>query len=334
MDLESLPGSDPFVCPIGRTIMRNPVLAADGFHYDRINLENALAASHRSPLTGKKISNRDTLKHDKTFMAMYAHWIAASEPSIRALTVDSLAQNSTLHDLIAAHNMLTALPQTLDPVPALKKAQAVRMVTPLINMGVPTPFWGIMANLGVVCAACRETVMHNDTVCTARCFLGSNTSTVVWPATVHLGCVYKLDSTEMCLHCFNAALENRPLSTCTGIHMDATWRVNLMVIMVPKTTHHDTHPLHEEWEGTLEYPDLGPDVKVAWCKSSRDTTTLCIKVDSVVAELLNRPWPSVILPAHMWPAGISAVVTSVLERLNVPGVTVSALSCNTQLLRS
>jgi hypothetical protein len=121
------------------------------------------------------------------------------------------------------------------------------------------------------------------------------------------------------------------LAQCRGVSKSGTWRINLMVVMVPRDTHHDVQSLKNEWGGTAEYPDLGPDVDVAWCTFSCDTVALCIRVDSVVEELIKRPWTSVTLPAHMWPGGMCHLVSSVLDRLNIDDVCVTPHSCNTNM---
>ena len=49
--------SDNFSCPIGHYLMKNPVIAEDGFTYDRESIEEWFKTSNTSPMTRSVISN-------------------------------------------------------------------------------------------------------------------------------------------------------------------------------------------------------------------------------------------------------------------------------------
>ncbi|KAJ1445654.1 hypothetical protein M885DRAFT_414912, partial [Pelagophyceae sp. CCMP2097] len=49
-----------FVCPITLTMMRDPVLCADGHSYERRAIDGWLRAHATSPLTNLPLSSRDT----------------------------------------------------------------------------------------------------------------------------------------------------------------------------------------------------------------------------------------------------------------------------------
>jgi hypothetical protein len=41
-----------FICPIGGKMMIEPMIAGDGFTYERVNIEQWLTTTNRSPKTG------------------------------------------------------------------------------------------------------------------------------------------------------------------------------------------------------------------------------------------------------------------------------------------
>ena len=48
---------EDLLCPISHELMIDPVLAADGHAYERASIEEWLARSHTSPLTGEPLAN-------------------------------------------------------------------------------------------------------------------------------------------------------------------------------------------------------------------------------------------------------------------------------------
>jgi len=58
--LSALPPSPPqdFYCPITHEVMRDPVVAADGFTYERSAIEQWLRNNNRSPMTNAPLQHR------------------------------------------------------------------------------------------------------------------------------------------------------------------------------------------------------------------------------------------------------------------------------------
>ena len=56
---ESVAKDNPdFVCPISHSLMRDPVVAADGHSYERREIEKWFAGGHgKSPMTGAQLAN-------------------------------------------------------------------------------------------------------------------------------------------------------------------------------------------------------------------------------------------------------------------------------------
>eukprot|EP00210_Caulerpa_lentillifera_P009126 g8700.t1 len=54
---EDLP--ERFICPISKSLMKDPVFASDGFAYERSQISSWLAQSGTSPITGKKLRNNE-----------------------------------------------------------------------------------------------------------------------------------------------------------------------------------------------------------------------------------------------------------------------------------
>ena len=50
--------SPSFMCPIGREVMLDPVICADGHSYERSNIERWFEKNITSPLTGVAIPNK------------------------------------------------------------------------------------------------------------------------------------------------------------------------------------------------------------------------------------------------------------------------------------
>ena len=46
-----------FECPIGQEIMEDPVIGADGYTYDRINIEDWFQKHNTSPMTGEVLAS-------------------------------------------------------------------------------------------------------------------------------------------------------------------------------------------------------------------------------------------------------------------------------------
>ena len=51
-------GVNDYRCPLTGSKMRDPVTAADGHTYERVAIENWLASSGKSPVTGKPLPHR------------------------------------------------------------------------------------------------------------------------------------------------------------------------------------------------------------------------------------------------------------------------------------
>lgn len=49
---------EKFKCPISHELMQQPVVAADGHHYDRVSIENWLKDHSRSPLNGDELPHK------------------------------------------------------------------------------------------------------------------------------------------------------------------------------------------------------------------------------------------------------------------------------------
>lgn len=52
---------DMLTCPISQEVMIDPVMAADGFTYERVDITNWLAKSDSSPMTGETLSHRNVV---------------------------------------------------------------------------------------------------------------------------------------------------------------------------------------------------------------------------------------------------------------------------------
>jgi len=72
-----------FICPIGHDIMNNPVIAKDGFTYEKENIEKWFLEHSTSPLTNTKISK--TLLENKTLKIIINDW---KEKNIILTTTD------------------------------------------------------------------------------------------------------------------------------------------------------------------------------------------------------------------------------------------------------
>jgi hypothetical protein len=77
-----------FLCPITLETMKDPVIAADGFSYERSAIEDWLSSHHTSPLTNERLvhayvfPNRNLLQAIETFMQD----VGANRPSLLAPT--------------------------------------------------------------------------------------------------------------------------------------------------------------------------------------------------------------------------------------------------------
>ncbi len=61
---KELQGLSPrFLCPIGGSVMTDPVVAMDGFTYERANIEAWMSESNKSPLTGEEFENRTLVRN-------------------------------------------------------------------------------------------------------------------------------------------------------------------------------------------------------------------------------------------------------------------------------
>lgn len=48
-------------CPIGQELLKNPVIASDGFTYERKEIQDWFKRSDMSPITGIRLKNRDLI---------------------------------------------------------------------------------------------------------------------------------------------------------------------------------------------------------------------------------------------------------------------------------
>jgi hypothetical protein len=65
---------ESFLCPIGMELMTDPVVCADGHTYERINIENWLLRSHRSPKTNLELGGT-MLIPNHTLRGAIADWM-------------------------------------------------------------------------------------------------------------------------------------------------------------------------------------------------------------------------------------------------------------------
>ena len=52
-----------FVCPLNSPVMKDPVMCADGYSYERANIEHWLKTSKLSPVTGKALAHKNLVPH-------------------------------------------------------------------------------------------------------------------------------------------------------------------------------------------------------------------------------------------------------------------------------
>lgn len=78
--------ADSFMCPITHGVMRCPVVAADGFTYDKNAITTWLATSHKSPITGADGALTDkTLRNNISFLNMMKAKAAALKSKAAAI---------------------------------------------------------------------------------------------------------------------------------------------------------------------------------------------------------------------------------------------------------
>jgi len=119
-------------CPIGFTLMEDPVIDNDGHSYERKNIEKWFNTSHHSPMTGLTMSNKKLYPNRavKLVIEFYKkqraqHMAAAKQtPSILIpkLSLDRL--QSAVSSAVSSARVLTALLLSSRP------GTAVRQVTP------------------------------------------------------------------------------------------------------------------------------------------------------------------------------------------------------------
>lgn len=61
---------DDFLCPISQEIMKEPVMAMDGFTYDRKNIEAWFAKKQTSPITNEPLDNNSLFFNSKRLDAI------------------------------------------------------------------------------------------------------------------------------------------------------------------------------------------------------------------------------------------------------------------------
>merc|ERR1719476_222002 len=61
---------DMFICPITHGVMTDPVVSADGYSYERAAIEQWLATSRKSPVTGLQLPHKHLVPNQalRTFM--------------------------------------------------------------------------------------------------------------------------------------------------------------------------------------------------------------------------------------------------------------------------
>ena len=72
---EELPDSPPeFECSITAARMEDPVIAADGFSYERVAIEKWFSNHTTSPKTGEQLSSTDVLPN-LTLLTLIKEWV-------------------------------------------------------------------------------------------------------------------------------------------------------------------------------------------------------------------------------------------------------------------
>lgn len=105
---EQLDGPSEYYCPITHEVMTDPVLASDGFTYQREAIQNVFSTASRtavrSPMTNEPLENL-TLIPNRALKALVNDWIQKNKPIISQEELDSqvilfFAQEKSLRDVL------------------------------------------------------------------------------------------------------------------------------------------------------------------------------------------------------------------------------------------
>ena len=75
---------DEYICPIGKSIMEDPVIASDGFTYERAAIQRSIEIRPYSPHTGLELSST-SLRHNGQLGNEIREWTEGKDICVRAL---------------------------------------------------------------------------------------------------------------------------------------------------------------------------------------------------------------------------------------------------------
>ncbi len=64
---------NPFICPLTKHVMSDPVICSDSYSYERAAIKEWLRSNDTSPVTGKKLTDKNIIDNENLRLAISFH---------------------------------------------------------------------------------------------------------------------------------------------------------------------------------------------------------------------------------------------------------------------